>query len=669
MKRFYGSLIVFFCYSTAFGQVSFNQLPRDFQLYPRSASGNASVVIAGQTAAPRVNRVGVQIFREGVLTASISQTLASPGTNQSNLEKPFSLSATIKAEPAEYGFKVWAYSTTDSILIAERQHIVCGDVYIIHGQSNALALPGLDDYYSWTFDDKYLRNVSFPYESPNPEAEMSWYPAKQPFGSVGGFGLSLQRYILQTYGIPTVVLNGAVGGTGIAALSARNPLRPADAATIYGRLLLRAQWAGIAKHAKAIIWKQGEAEAGDDPEGYDTKFTTLYNQFRQDYGNARIYVGQVNILNVPVEGAAALRDFQRRTKYLYPNVETIATVGTPGYDGVHYEPLAHQKLAYEQFRQIARDFYGFTDTLQINSPDVRRVFYNARKDSVIIEYDPQMQIVWVNDTTFYNFNDGSIRAKRYLKDVFYLDGQAGLLAGGTARQNRVLLGLKQPATAKTLRYLPAYFSDLPQYEFYNGPTLRNTRGMRAFSFDNVPIADAIATVTTLTARPISEKQIQLNWTASAGAQTQLLERADSTATNFRLIATLNGTVNSFSDTSIPDMFGTYFYRLRSFSNVSESAYSNLVTARPLVLGVEPFGPRVRLYPNPLAADRVLYIETEKASVTALTMRDLLGRAVKTWQGPAQKKLSIPLPDLEAGLYVADLQTDDGQTLHHKVLVR
>ncbi|AQG79673.1 sialate O-acetylesterase [Spirosoma montaniterrae] len=668
MERFYGCLILFFCYFEAVGQISFNQLPRDLQLYPRNDSGQAPVVIAGQATAPGLVRVGVQVFREGVLTATVSQTLTPTGTSQATTEKPFSLSTVIKAEPAEYEFKVWAYTTTDSTLVVQRQRVVCGDVYIIHGQSNALALPGLDDYYSWTFDDKYLRNVMYPFGASNPEAEMRWYPAKQPFASVGGLGLSLQRYILQTYGIPTVVLNGAMGGTGIAALSARNPLNPADATTIYGQLLLRAQWAGIAKHAKAIIWKQGEAEAGDKPEGYDTKFTTLYNQFRQDYGNARMYVGQINILNVPVDGAAALRDFQRRTKYLYPNVETIATVGTPGYDGVHYDPLAHQRMAYEQFRLIARDIYGSTDTEQINSPDIRKVFYNARKDSITIEYEPQMQMVWVNDTTFYNFNDGSIRAKRFLKDVFYLDGQADWVSGGMVRQNRVLLGLKQPATATKLRYLPAYFSDI-RYDYYNGPTLRNTRGMRAFSFDNVPIADAIATVTTLVARPLSEKQIQLTWTASAGAQTQLLERADSTATNFRLIANLNGTANSFSDTNIPNMFGTYFYRLRSFSNVSESVYSNVVTARPLVLGIEPVAPLVRLYPNPLAPDRVLYIEADKAMFTSLVVRDLMGRAVKSWQGTAQRKLTIPLPDLEAGLYMADLQTDDGQTLHQKVLVR
>ena len=118
--------------------------------------------------------------------------------------------------------------------------------------------------------------------------------------------------------------------------------------------------------------------------------------------------------------AAFIRDFQRRTKYLYANVETIATVGTPGYDGVHYQPLTYQRLAFEQFRQIARDFYGSTDTLQINSPDLRKVFFNARKDSISLVYDDQMQMVWTKDTATYSFATGARISYYQQKDFFYL---------------------------------------------------------------------------------------------------------------------------------------------------------------------------------------------------------------------------------------------------------
>lgn len=661
MKLIYTSLVLILFYFTASAQIKFTQLPRDLQLYPRDANNQAMVVVSGTVVVSGYKKIALHLLREGRLTKVTSQTLLPSATNTS-----FQFSSSIKAEKAQYEFKVFLYKNTDSVLVADRKRIVCGDVYVIYGQSNALALSGLDQYYSFNFDDTYLRNCSYPYGAPSIPDAMSWYAAKDPYGSIGGVGLTLQRLILEKYGIPTLVLNGAYGGTGIADLSTRNPANHADLNTFYGRLLYRARWAGVDKHVKAIIWKQGEDEAGNGPEGYAEKFNVLYNQLHEDYGNARMYVGQINILADKEEGAAALRDFQRRTKYLFNNVESIATVGTRGYDGIHYDPLGHQQIAYEQFRQIARDFYGSTDTLQINSPDVKKVFYNARKDSITLVFDSNMQMVW-KDTVYYNFATGKKEGSRELKDFFYLDKKAGLLSGGATNGNRVILSLKQPATAKFLRYLPAYFSDALS-PFYNGPILRNKLGMRAFSFDSVAIANAIPTITTLAAKPISEKQIQLTWTAPATAQTQILERSDGTQTAFKLVAQVSGTATSFNDTNLPNPFGTYYYRLRAYSNTSESAYSNVVVSKPLILGVAETEPSIKLYPNPLRADRVLHIEADQLTIRSIVIRDLFGKTIKNWQGKAQNDLRIGLDDVTEGMYVAELETTDGKVLYHKIVV-
>jgi hypothetical protein len=193
--------------------------------------------------------------------------------------------------------------------------------------------------------------------------------------------------------------------------------------------------------------------------------------------------------------------------------------------------------------------------------------------------------------------------------------------------------------------------------------------MRAFSFDGVSIADAIAPVTTLATTPISESQIRLNWLASAGGQTQFLERADDTPTTFKPIATLNGTATTFTDTNLPNMFGTYFYRLRAYSPSSESTYSNIASARPLVLGTEPVDPDVQVYPNPLALDRVLHVKADWALFTELTVSDVFGRTVKNWRGMAAKVIAISLDNLEPGVYIADLQTANGQRLRRKVVIR
>ncbi|CCH52780.1 protein of unknown function DUF303 acetylesterase putative [Fibrisoma limi BUZ 3] len=665
MKLLYASVLLFLFNFPAKGQVTFENLPKDLQLYPRNAANQAEVIVNGKVTATGFQKIGMQVFREGALSAVVSQTLSPTATNVD-----FRLPTTIKAERAQYGFKVFLYKGTDSTLVAERNRVVCGDVILLHGQSNALALAGLDEAYSFNFDDTYLRNCTYPYGSLNIPGEMMWYSAKNPYASVGGFGLTLQKLILDTYGIPTCIISEAIGGTGIDVLTFRNPANHADLQTAYGRLLYRARWAGAEKQIKAIIWKQGENEAGNKPDNYPALFKTFYDQLREDYNDAKIYVGQINILADRVDAAAGLRDFQRRTGQLFRNVEAVATVGTMnmGNDGIHFGVKGHQQLAFEQFRLLARDVYGSADTAQVSSPDIKKVFYNARKDSITLVFNEGMQMIWPQDTAFYNFATKTKVYSRSLKDYVYLDGKAGDVTGGVASGNRILIGLKQPSSAKAIRYLPAYFSD--QYSnFYDGPTLRNTRGMRALTFDNVAIADLISAVSTLAAKPISEKQIQLNWTAPAGAQRIVLERSNGSPNSFTTIATLSGTTATYADANLPDPLGTYYYRLRAFSDVSESPYSNVISARPLVLGVEPIAPVVRLYPNPLAADRTLRIEADQTTFTSLTIRDELGRAVKVWNGRVANSLTVSLDELEAGFYIADLQTSDQRTLRRKVVVR
>jgi hypothetical protein len=659
MHRLYWTLILFMTYGWAVGQVSFTQLPQNLQLYPRDASNQANVLIGGTVTAAGYNKVSVQVRREGVLTQALSQSLSAAA------RPTFQLTATIKAEPAEYSFRVFLVRGADSTLVADRQRVVCGDVYVIHGQSNAIAQAGLEQYYSVGFDDKYLRNCTYTFMT-DPQTTMRWYAARDPYGTVGAFGLTLQRLILQTYGIPTLMLNGANGGTGILALSARDPDNHANLGTYYGRLLYRAQWAGVVNQVKAIIWKQGENEAGSGPEGYSELFTTLYKQFREDYGETfRMYVGQLDLMKDGQPGAAALRDFQRRTKYLYKNLETIATVGTQGYDGIHYNALGHQQMAYEQFRQIARDFYGSTDTLQINSPDPKKVYYNTRRDSVTLVFDESMQMVW-RDSAYYNFATGQLMGQRFLKDMFYVDKQAGWVTGGQAKRNRVVLSLKEATSAKTIRYMPPYFAD-SQSGFYDGPTLRNSRGMRAFIFDSISIANAIPTVTTLAARPLADTQIQLVWRSPAGATAQVLERSDGTGV-FRQIASLNSITASYTDTNLPNPLETYTYRLRASNALAESAYSNVASARLLILATEPTPSLVRLYPNPLGPDQVLRIEGELQTFVGLTVYDRLGREVKNWHGKAVNQLTLPLTGVASGLYIADVQTAEGRMVRQKLLI-
>ncbi len=660
MKHIY--FVVLTCLvNLSWAQVQFDQLPNELQLYPRNSQNQATVPISGTVLTAGFRRVSVQLWREGKLSSVTSQTLATGAINQ-----PFQLATIIRAEPADYRFRVFLYKNNDSTLIADRQRVVCGDVYVLYGQSNIIPGTALAERYGADFNDRYIRNCSYSYGVSDPAASIRWYPAKEPFAAVGSVGLTIQRLILEQYGIPTAIINGAIGGATILALSARDPLNHASTSTPYGRLLFRTQWAGVQKSVRAILWRQGEAESGEDAAGYGDKFTTLYKQLREDYGDTRIYVAQINLLASGSNDAGTLRDFQRRTRQQFKNVETIATVGTRDYDGIHYADNGYRQLAFEQFRLLARDFYGATDTLQIGSPDIKKVFYNTRRDSVTLVFEPSMQMVW-RDTAYYSFATGEKTGSRFQKDAFLLANKAGQVVGGAAIGNRVVLRLGQSSTAKTLTYLPPYFSDALS-PYYNGPALRNSRGMRAFTFADIAIADRIASPAQLVATAVSDQQIRLNWTAPTAGSQQFIERAIGQSGTFQVIGTVSGTVISYIDTGITDPYSLYRYRIRAVSSVSESDYSSVATAKPLILGITDT-PVARLFPNPVGADRQLQVDAGVSAVSAVIIRDVQGRIVSEWGGRPTRVLNISIQSLSAGLYVADITTTGGQTQQEKLLVR
>lgn len=546
--------------------VAFENLPATLQLYPRNASNEAEVPIAGTLTDPAFSRVSVVVLRDGQRWKYATQSPAF-----SNGRAAFRLPVTIRAEAAEYTFRVFVNNGTDSVLVAERERVVCGDVFVLYGQSNAGALAGIDQY---QIDDRLLRNIAIPYQAVNPRSEISWYASRQPFGSVGVLGLEIQKLILKNYGIPTCLINGSEGGAPIVLLTQRDSV---GLSTFYDKLLFRLKWGGLLSSVKGIIFKQGENEAGGFPIGYDAKFKAFHDQLRRDYGAApKLYVGQINILEYPVEGAGELRDFQRRTKQLYPNLETIATVGADGYDGLHYSMEGNMKIALEQFRQIARDYYGATDTTQINSPDVKKVFFNARRDSVTLVFDADQRMRFPKDTVYYDFMRGT-ETRVPIAKFLYTDGQAGLVTGGRADGQRVILGLKPSVTpgtipAKALTYLPSYFPVDAAFNQYNGPHLTNGRGLRAFSFANVPIADALPAILTLQAAAgTTPGQIVLTW-PGPGVQV-VVERAIGSPTSFRPLATVAERITTYLDAALPNPSATYYYRVRTNSISAEGEYS------------------------------------------------------------------------------------------------
>ncbi|GAB2532738.1 hypothetical protein GCM10027085_24560 [Spirosoma aerophilum] len=514
------------------------------------------------------DRVSVKVLRQGQPWAWKTTAL---GVNRPS---SFTIGVQLQAGKYQYSVLVYAHKGADSVLIAERTRIVCGDYIQIYGQSNAIGF--FPDY---PIDDTYLRNFDFLEGSSPTSGQVTWFPSKKPYTSVGLIGWRLQELILEQFGIPTCIINGAVGGAGIDLLSNRNPNNPADLNTTYGQTLYRHQMAKAASSVRAIVWKQGETEAGGaylNGIYYSQMFDKLYKQWRQDYGNrVPIYLSQINFLPENNSGAGSVRDFQRRTKSLYANLETIATVGAPGFDGVHYSTEGNLRIAYEVFRQIARDIYKAPDTVQINSPSIQKAYFNARRDTLTMVFEPTMKMVWPADSTINDINTG-MPYQRKLKDFIYLDGLSGLVRNGFANQNRVSLALVTPVSATSLTYLPSYFRD-EHIAYYDGVHLKNGRGMRAFTFENVGIANELPRVAIESINVLANNQVQLIWRAPSGQLDGYdIERATSPNGPYSIIGRANGQATSYMDVTLPRQPTIVYYRLRATSTVSESPLSAAV---------------------------------------------------------------------------------------------
>jgi uncharacterized repeat protein (TIGR01451 family) len=542
--------------------ITFDQLPANYQLFARDSTSQATVVISGTVTTPGTESVSVELWRQDKLQ-SRSSTKLDAGQPSS-----FSSSFRIRAEKAQYAIRVYTHMGRDSLLAVERTRLVCGDFIQIYGQSNAASVSP-----SYPFDDTYIRNFTFAINTDPSEGKTVWYPAKQPYGGSGVIGWRLQELILDRFGIPTCVLNGAVGGQSIDFLDYRNSQNPTDLTTAYGQLLYRQQKTQALSFLRAIIWKQGETDAGGafkTADYYSQQFDKIYKNWQQDYpSKPRIYLSQLNFLPDHNPNAGRIRDFQRRTKKIYSNLETIATVGTAGFEGVHYTQRGYLQTANELFRQIARDLYHSSDTAQINSPDIQKVYYNSRKDTVTLVFDDRMQMVWPADSTLNDINTGEAYLRR-MKDFIYLDGQANLVSSGSASQKRVTLALTFPVSATSITYLPPFFED-SHTVFYNGVHLTNSRGMRAFSFADVPIGNALPVVSLKSADLLARNNVSLSWNAPVTPPDNYeIERADNPNGPFVTIGRTGGQATSFTDTTLTFRAAVVYYRLRAATALAES---------------------------------------------------------------------------------------------------
>ncbi|MFI5201561.1 MAG: LamG-like jellyroll fold domain-containing protein, partial [Candidatus Kapaibacterium sp.] len=374
---------------------TFSQLPQPLQMYPRGEDDSATVPFMGTMYSAGFDSMYLLQFKNGILINTIRQPLVYDKGRAS-----FAFFPRIHAELSEYRFEVHLVKAGMDSLIASRDSIACGDMFLMDGQG--ISFKGFDVD---TFHSEYCRMIGT-WATQNLR-DTTWLVATNNDGAAD---LRIQQDILAYQRLPACSINESVGGTNIEA-HFRNDSDKYDLRTIYGRMLYRATKSGMLPAVKVMYWLQGEANYAP---GYYQKFLKLYNAWKEDYPNLqKIYLLQIRP-NGCDYGNPDMRDVQRWMGDSLHDVEPMASAAIPFQNRCEYFDSGYRFMGDRFYQSLARDFYHATDTANLRSPNAIWAWWTNRDHrQVTILFSPSDAELYATDDTTV---DGMFET---LKDYIY----------------------------------------------------------------------------------------------------------------------------------------------------------------------------------------------------------------------------------------------------------
>ncbi|MCY3017703.1 MAG: DUF2341 domain-containing protein [Planctomycetota bacterium] len=440
-----------------------DERPEDNQFYARDDNNEGTLYCNGT-----LNEAADAVF----LKVYAGEQLYKNESGKLSADKAYAFSVKLKPGLIKYKVEFGSKSGDRETLLYTASNLVCGDAYLINGQSNAVATDfGKEDH---AFSSDWIRS----YGSMGGNLKSArWGNAvrrgKEDRLVVGYWAIDLANRLVDNYKIPICIINGAVGGSRIDQHQ-RNPQNPQDMTTIYGRLLWRVQQARLTHGIRGVLWHQGENDQGaDGPDGgfgwetYQKYFIDLAAAWKQDYPNIQhYYVFQIwpKSCSMGINGSDnMLREIQRTLPSCFSNMSIMSTLGIKPPGPAHYPAAGYAEMARLICPLVERDNYGATCPKAITPPDLKKACYTSdQKDEIALEFDQPM--VWTDP----------------LKTQFYLDGAANQVVSGSVSGKIVTLKLKGPTAARKIAYL-----DSAKWSIEN--LLYGENGIAALTFCDVPI--------------------------------------------------------------------------------------------------------------------------------------------------------------------------------------
>ena len=442
-----------------------SEQPVDGQFIAREGeSAEGTIRYTGKLLEP-ANVVFLRIYNEDKLITTMDSQV---------IKNRYGITAKIPAGLVKYRTEFGVRQDGERKILHTAKDIVCGDAFIIIGQSNAVATDfGKENPLQ---PNEWVRTFGATDGGPGSRLKQ-WASAeaRAPGGKaeIGFWGMELGRRLVESRKMPICIINGAVGGTRIDQHQ-RNDEDPTDVKTIYGRLLWRVQEARLTHGVRGIIWHQGENDQGADGptggygyENYQQFFADLAGSWKSDYPNVQHYfMFQIwpKSCSMGINGSDnRLREVQRNLPRLFSNLSIMSTCGVKPPGGCHFPAAGYAEFARLIQPQIETHLYGKTAEQQINPPNLQKAYFTSdKKNELALEFD--QPVIWQDS----------------LVNQFHLIGEPKQVEAGSVKGNKLTLKLKAPSKATQITYL-----DSAAWSPDN--LLIGANGIAALTFCEVPI--------------------------------------------------------------------------------------------------------------------------------------------------------------------------------------
>ena len=417
-----------------------NEKPVNNQFYPRDDKNEGKLIYSGKLTS-KADSSFIKLYANGILIEKI--------VHAQTANNSYFFSAKLKPGLISYHVFFGIINKNNTTILDSISNIICGDAYIINGQSNAEANDFGKSVNPYT--SQWIRSFGSTETDPNKSRLNSWgtavsYDAKGGKYQIGYWGIELAKKLIESNGIPICIINGAVGGSRID-VHQKNKLNSIDSTTIYGRLLWRVRKAKLTHGIRGIFWYQGENDqgaAGDSGkygwETYQNYFLELAANWKNDFPNIQhYYVFQIwpRSCGMTENGSDnMLREVQRNLPKYFSNLSIMSTLGIKPAGTCHFSPEGYREAANLIFPLVELYNYNKIFSSSITPPNLINLTQKRNEqDKIQLEFD--QSIIW-------NLS---------LINQFYINGDNTIVESGNVLGNILNLKFKKSITVKKISYL------------------------------------------------------------------------------------------------------------------------------------------------------------------------------------------------------------------------